>query len=170
MLRSRIGAFPALVALVPRNVNVPGLDAVGINRGVLAFAFGVSVATALAFGLFAAMSIGRQSAAGALTNAARVGVSRTSRRAASVLVVTEVAVTVVLLVSAGLILRSFTRLLSVDPGFSTDSVLTIGIQIPADRYRDVEARKAFYERAFEALSKQSSGRRRGRRGRHTADR
>ena len=144
---------PALVALVPRNVNVPGLDAVGINRGVLAFAFGVSVATALAFGLFAAMSIGRQSAAGALTNAARVGVSRTSRRAASVLVVTEVAVTVVLLVSAGLILRSFTRLLSVDPGFSTDSVLTIGIQIPADRYRDVEARKAFYERAFGALSK-----------------
>jgi predicted permease len=144
---------PTLVALVPRNVNVPGLDAVGINRGVLAFAFGVSVATALAFGLFAAMSIGRQSAAGALTNAARVGVSRTSRRAASMLVVTEVAVTVVLLVSAGLILRSFTRLLSVDPGFRTDSVLTIGIQIPADRYSDVEARKAFYERAFEALSK-----------------
>jgi predicted permease len=143
---------PALVALVPRTVNVPGLESVGINRGVLAFAFGVSLATALAFGFFAAMSVSRQSAAGALTNAARVGVSRTSRRAASILIVTEIAVTVVLLVSAGLVLRSFTRLLSVDPGFSTDAVLTIDLQIPADRYRDAAARKAFYDRAFEALS------------------
>jgi putative ABC transport system permease protein len=146
---------PALVALVPRTVNVPGLDSVGINRGVLAFAFGVSLATAMAFGLFAAMSIGRQSAAGALTNVARVGISRRSRRAASILVVTETAVTVVLLVSAGLILRSFTRLLSVDPGFSSDSVLTVDIQLPAERYRDAEARRAFYDRAFEALERTS---------------
>ena len=83
-----------------------------------------------------------------------VEVTRQVRRSmpASILIVTEIAVTVVLLVSAGLVLRSFTRLLSVDPGFSTDAVLTIDLQIPADRYRDAAARKAFYDRAFEALS------------------
>ena len=146
---------PALIALVPRNVMVPGLAEVGINVGVLGFAFGISLATALLFGLFAAVSASRQSVGGALTAAARIGVSRSARRAASTLVIAEIAVTVVLLIGAGLILRTFTRLLSVDPGFTIDSVLTIDIQIPADRYRDAAARKAFYDRAFEALSQNS---------------
>jgi predicted permease len=144
---------PALIRLVPRNVMVPGLAEVGINVGVLSFAFGISLATALLFGLFAALSASRQSGGSALTAAARIGVSRSTRRAASTLVIAEIAVTVVLLIGAGLILRSFTRLLSVDPGFSIDRVLTIDIQIPTDRYRDAEARKAFYDRAFEALSR-----------------
>jgi putative ABC transport system permease protein len=144
---------PALVALVPRNVNVPGLDEVGMDPRVLGVALGVSLLSALAFGLLAALASGRESGAGALTTSARAGVSRTSRRAASSLVIAEIAVTVVLLVCAGLVLRSFTRLLSVDPGFSTDSVLTLDIQLPADRYRDGNARKAFYDRAFDTLAR-----------------
>ena len=137
-------------------MNVPGLDAVGINRGVLAFAFGVSLATAVAFGLFSAMSIGRQSAAGALISAARAGVSRTSRRAASMLVVDRNRRHRRAARLGGPDSSQLHTPVSVDPGFSTDAVLTIDIQIPADRYRDVEARGAFYERAFEAMAQDPS--------------
>ena len=49
-----------------------------------------------------------------------------------------------LLIGAGLVLRSFSRLLAVDPGFTTGRVLTLDIALPADRYREVPAREAFY--------------------------
>ncbi len=140
---------PALVALVPRSVAVPGLRDAGINRGVLAFALGVTVLTALVFGSLAAVA-GRHRA-GALGTRGEAGTGRISRRVASTLVVCEVALAIVLLVGAGLILRSFARLLAVDPGFRTDNVLTMDVALPADRYGDPGARRAFYDRAFPAL-------------------
>jgi putative ABC transport system permease protein len=77
--------------------------------------------------------------------------STVARRATSGLVVVEVALAIVLLIGAGLILRSFAGLLAVDPGFRSDHVMTMGIAIPADRYRDVAAREAFYRRTFDEL-------------------
>jgi len=142
---------PALVALVPASVEVPGLKDVGINLGVLGFAVGTSVLTSLIFGSIAGFTI-RHTAAGALSTRGAAGGSRAARRAASTLVVAEVALAVVLLVGAGLILRSFSRLLSVDPGFRLQNVLAIDVALPADRYADVEARQALYERALPALS------------------
>ena len=142
---------PALVALMPRRVLVPGLAEAGINAGVLLFAVGVSVLSALAFGIIAAIGLRRQAPAAGLSSAARAGVSRSTRRAASLVVGAEVGIAVVLLVAAGLVLRSFGVLLSVNPGFQTDSVLTFDVQLPADRYRDAAARQAFYDRAFEAI-------------------
>ena len=56
-----------------------------------------------------------------------------------------------LLTGAGLVLRSFANLLAVDPGFKTAHVLTLDIEVPADRYEPIEARQAFYRRAFEAI-------------------
>jgi predicted permease len=142
---------PSLVALMPRRVIVPGLAEAGIDAGVLVFALSVSVVSALIFGLIAAIGLRRQAPAAGLTSAARAGVSRATRRAASFVVGAEVGVAVVLLIAAGLVLRSFGALLSVDPGFTTESVLTLGVQLPADRYQKVAARQAFYDRAFEAL-------------------
>ena len=141
---------PALVALVPRSVAVPGLRDVGINRGVLAFALGVTILTALVFGLIGAIAT-RPRVAGALGTRGEAGASPIARRAASALVVGEVALAIVLLVGAGLILRSFARLVAVDPGFRTDNVVTMDVALPADRYSDPGARAAFYDRAFSAL-------------------
>ena len=145
------GGVPSLVALMPKRVIVPGLAEAGIDAGVLMFALSVSVLSALAFGLIAAIGLRRQAPAAGLTSAARAGVARATRRAASVVVGAEVGIAVVLLIAAGLVLRSFGALLSVDPGFTTGSVLTLGVQLPSDRYQKVAARQGFYDRAFEAL-------------------
>ena len=142
---------PALVSLVPQSVNVPGLDSVGINPAVVIFATSVSVLTAIVFGLGAALAVKGNSAPALLTMTARAGVSRAARRTTAALVVAEVAIAAVLLVGAGLVLRSFAKLLDVDPGFSVDSVLTMGAQLPADRYQKVESRSDFYARALDAV-------------------
>ncbi|MGE5600049.1 MAG: FtsX-like permease family protein, partial [Pseudomonadota bacterium] len=65
--------------------------------------------------------------------------------------VVEIALAVVLLVGAGLILRSFSALLSVDPGFDTERVLVLATALPADRYQPPQARQSFYTRAFPSL-------------------
>ena len=114
----------ALVALVPRSVTVPGLADVGINSTVLVFTLGVSVAVAFVCGLVSAMTVRGESGSGALVATTRVTMSPSARRAASALVVFEVALAIVLLVGAGLILRSFARLANVDPGFRADHVMT----------------------------------------------
>jgi putative ABC transport system permease protein len=145
---------PALVALVPRSVGLPALREVGINWSVLGFALAVTIATAFVFGLAGALAT-RWRPLGALGTRGEAGAGRVARRAASVLVVAEVALAIVLLVGAGLILRSFARLLAVDPGFRTDHVLTMNVSLPGDRYRTPEARQAFYERAFPALEQQA---------------
>jgi len=141
----------ALVALVPASVDVPGLADVRINVPVLAFALAIAVATALAFGLVASMTMRLEQAADVLVTAGRASMGRLARRATSGLVIVEVALAVVLLMGAGLILRSFAGLLAVDPGFRIERVMTMGIQLPADRYADANARSAFYTRAFDAL-------------------
>jgi putative ABC transport system permease protein len=78
--------------------------------------------------------------------------SMRARKAASGLVVAEVALAVVLLVGAGLILRTFAHLLRVHPGFNADQVLTLDIAIPPDRYKDAAARRAFFDRAFAEIT------------------
>jgi putative ABC transport system permease protein len=89
--------------------------------------------------------------ASSLTAPARAGVSKRARRAASSLVVAEVALAVVLLFGAGLIVRSFVQVMAVDPGFRIEQVLTIDMTLPAGPYRPMEARQVFYQRVFDAL-------------------
>jgi predicted permease len=137
---------PALVALVPQSVNAPGLADAGLNVKVLGFAVAVSVAAALAFGLVSAFT-SRAPASAALASHGRAGVSRHVRRLTSGLVVAEIALAVVLLLGAGLILRSFAGLMSIDPGFQVDRVATFGVALPAGRYPDAPARALFYQRA-----------------------
>jgi len=80
-----------------------------------------------------------------------VTASASARRASSALVIVETALAIVLLTGAGLVLRSFARLLSVDPGFSTGHVLAMDVVLPEARYKEPAACLAFYTRAFEAL-------------------
>ena len=141
----------ALVALIPKSVTVPGLADVRLNLGVLAFAVGISAATALGFGLVSALGVPAETTAAPLISPGRVSAGARVRRAASLLVVAEIAFSIVLLIGAGLIIKSFSRLLAVDPGFRTDRVMTMEIQVPADRYRDPGPGRAFFDRAMAAI-------------------
>jgi putative ABC transport system permease protein len=141
----------ALVTLLPQSTKVPGLEHVRINASVMGFALLIVLLTAVVFGLVAALTVRSESAAGALNAPSRSTMSTGARRATSGLVIAEVALAVMLLIGAGLILRSFSGLLAVDPGFKTDHVMTVGIQLPPARYREIGAREGFYTRAFAAL-------------------
>jgi putative ABC transport system permease protein len=141
----------ALVSLVPQSVSVPGLADVNVNGPVLGFALGLTTLTTVAFGLVAMTTVRLEGAAAVLVGGGRLSMSAAARRAASGLVIVEVALAVMLLVGAGLIVRTFSELLSVDPGFRVDRVMTMEIAIPADRYKDVEARDGYYRRAFAML-------------------
>src|SRR5262249_50019953 len=136
-------AVGAIVALVPRSVDVPGLSDVRINGTVLVFTLGLTVATTLAFGLVAAVTTRSENRFGALAGG-RLTTGRLARRAADALVISEVALAIVLLVGAGLILRTFAQLESVDPGFRADGVMTLTTALPPARYRDTPALQTFY--------------------------
>ena len=142
---------PALLTLVPANLAVPGLSEVGLNARVVGYALLVCVVTALVFALLSGVTVRREQGHGALTSQTRVAGNVATRRLTSALIVAEVALSVMLLIGAGLILRSFAALLAVDPGFRLGEVAVIDMSLPADRYQPVASRQAFYDRAFEVL-------------------
>jgi putative ABC transport system permease protein len=140
-----------LVAMVPRSVDLPVQDGVRLNGLVLGFTLFLAVATALAFALIAALSLRLERSLGTLVVAGRASMSARARRAMGGLVVGEIAFAVVLLIGAGLILRTFAGLIAVDPGFRFDRLMTLELALPSDRYGEVGARQGFYDRAFAAL-------------------
>jgi putative ABC transport system permease protein len=142
-------AAPALARLVPQATPIAGLDEVSLNISVVLYAFGASLAAALVAS--GAASIGLTAPASALVATRRTTVGKGARRAASALVAAEVALAVVLLLGASLTLRSFANLIAVDPGFSPHNVLSLRIGLPPGRYTEVEARRAFFDRAFSEL-------------------
>jgi putative ABC transport system permease protein len=115
------------------------------------FALGLCVVTALAVGLVSTLTLRSGNSSSALGAPTRSSLSAAARRMTSLLVIVEIALAIVLLVGAGLILQSFSRLLSVDPGFRADKVMTMQIKVPADRYASSDALQSFYRRAFTAL-------------------
>jgi putative ABC transport system permease protein len=141
-----------LVQLMPRSAELPVAADVRLNGMVLGFAFGVTLVTALGFGAIAGLTLRLERALNTLVVAGRASMSAAARRAMGSLVVSEIALAVVLLIGAGLILRTFAGLLAVDPGFRVDGVMTLQLALPADRYAAPEARQGFYDRAFAALA------------------
>jgi len=136
----------ALLALSP--AELPRLGAVHLDRGAFAFAFVVSSWIGIAVGLIPAVEASRDDLKAGLEEGARqvVGGRQWVRRA---LVVAEVALALVLLVSAGLLLRSVSRLLSVDPGFQAAHVLTMQVQTAGHQFDEPAATRRFFERALE---------------------
>ena len=150
VILAQVGAR-AITALVPPTVGAAGLDEVNVNGMVLLFSFAITTFTAVALGGVATLAAHRRSVRGSLVDATRMSMSQRARRSASALVAVEVAMAIVLLVGAGLILRSFRQLMNVDPGFRIEGVLTLDMQLPAGAYPAGPAREAFYQRAFAAL-------------------
>jgi putative ABC transport system permease protein len=124
---------------------------ISLNRMVLAFAAVLSAGSALLFGLAPALQLVRPAVWKALKDGGAAGTSRDRRRLARGLVVAEVALAAVLLVGAGLLVRSFERLARVNPGFATEGVLTFEISLPQTRYADDPSQARFFTAATQAL-------------------
>ncbi|HKS36267.1 MAG TPA: ABC transporter permease, partial [Verrucomicrobiae bacterium] len=132
-----------IVALMP-DFFVPNEARITINGYVLLFSLIVSVLTGILFGLAPALHSSRPDLTDALKDAGRgSGASVHGGRTRALLVVAEVALAVVLLVSAGLTIRSFIALQQVDLGFQTDHVLMVGVPLPPKRYATLEQRNRF---------------------------
>ena len=129
--------------------NIPRLDAIGINGSVLAFTFGLSLATGVLFGLAPAWRVVRADPnaslkAGGRSGQADGGIYMRRHRLRGLLVVGEIALSLILLVGAGLLIRSFVRLEKVPPGFTTDHVLTMEVVANATTYHDMKTLDGFY--------------------------
>jgi putative ABC transport system permease protein len=124
-----------LMAIAPD--TVPRLSEVTVSGSVLAFTAAIAIGTGFLFGLIPALYAARANVGGALKEGARGMSSR--RGAASLrsgLVLGEMAMAVILLVGAGLLIKSFAKLVAVDPGFRAERVMTFSISAPANKYPD----------------------------------
>ena len=129
--------------------NIPRLDEIGINGAVLAFTFGLSLATGMLFGLapaWRAIKVDPNSSlkAGGRSGQSDGGLYLKRHRLRGLLVVSELALSLILLIGAGLLIRSFVRLQSVAPGFTADHVLTMQIAANDSKYREDKALANFY--------------------------
>jgi len=141
----------ALVAISPRDLI--SLPTVGLNFTVLGWTLGVSLLTGIIFGLAPALHVSRLNLNDSLKDGGKSesGQASGSRKLRSALVVSEIALAVVLLCSAGLLIRSFMRLQQVDRGFTTDNVLTMVIRLPAARYKEDPQLVQFFSQTLERV-------------------
>lgn len=124
-----------------------------IDRSVLLFALLVAIGTGLLFGLFPVLSIWRSHTASVLKDGTRSSTgSRGAKISRSALVVVQVTMAVTLLVAAGLLMRSFIKLQSVDPGFTEEGVLTASVSLPEIRYPEASDQHQFYDRVESRLA------------------
>jgi len=147
----------SLLRLAP--ANLPRLSEVNLSGGVLLFAVFVSISTGILFGLVPALQASNANQVANLREGSRgSGSSRSHTLISRSLVVSEIALSLILLVGAGLLLRSFWRMLEVRPGFDPHGVVTAQIWMPVpndpstDPYRPPEKRAAFLREAVRRVS------------------
>lgn len=122
----------------------PGWSELGINLPVLGFTLLISIFSGVLFGLAPALQLSKPD----LNNALKEGTQQstpTSHRLRALLVVSEVALSLMLLVSAGLLLRSFMQLVKADPGFDPENLMTMNIVLPVAKYKEESQRADFYQ-------------------------
>ena len=142
-----------LVALAATNTlgDVSHLTNINIDAKVLGFTLLASLLTGTLFGLVPAFQFSRPNLNNLLKEGGR-GTGFRRGRLRQLLMVTEVALAIVLLVGAGLLIRSFVNLLEVNPGYSPNNLLTMRVSLPATRYEERTPRAAFYREILERVS------------------
>jgi len=140
----------ALLALAPAG-KIPRVAEIHLDARVIGFAFGLGAVTGILFGLLPAVQATGRELRIFLSQAGRAVTSR-GEGLRSVLVVSEIALTLVLLTGAGLLLKSFLRMRAVDPGFRAENVLTMTVDLPESLYNTTVGIQAFHARTLEKLS------------------
>jgi putative ABC transport system permease protein len=138
-----------LVASLP--ANVPRADEIRVDGTVLAFTGALALFTGLLFGIAPAWKMSTGGLQGALRDEGRGTAGPAHQRLRNALVVTEIALALILLVGAGLLVRSFVRVLDADAGFRPERVLTASLPLPAARFPEPAQRAAFVRRVVERL-------------------
>ena len=139
-----------LLELTPK--DIPRLEGVVVDRWALLFTFAVSIGTGVLFGLAPAWHARRLNLNESLREGGRgiAGMARV-KRVRGALVMTEIALAVMLLIGAGLMLKSFQRLTDINPGFNPDHLLTMGVGLQFVRYQEPTKQVAFFEQALQRV-------------------
>ena len=142
-----IWAVSWLVSLGPE--TIPRVHEISVDARVAGFTLLVSAATGVLFGLAPALQISKPGLTDALKESGRTTAGLRKNRLRSALVVSEVSLSLVLLVGAGLLIRSFAKLNQIDPGFNADRVLTLGVSLLPNKYPTDEQVATFYSQILE---------------------
>ncbi|HLJ49212.1 MAG TPA: ABC transporter permease [Bryobacteraceae bacterium] len=143
-------AMPLIMAHLPK--GFPQLHQVRLDPAVLLFTLFISLLNGLLFSLAPTLGSARRNLAAALRESGgRTGSSIVHRRLGRALVACEVAVVMLLLIGAGLVLRSLARLSAVDPGFRANGLIVWQLPLPATRYGDASSRRVFYRNVVDQV-------------------
>ena len=153
------GVVGGLLALLGTDVivrfgpeDIPRLSEIGVDGSVLGFTVLLSLATGVFFGLAPALQFSRLDMNEALKSGGRVGGASSGRhRLRRVLVVSEVALSLILLVGAGLMIKSLYQLINLDAGFNRDNLLTLHIALPQTKYGAKHLVTTFYQQLIEKV-------------------
>ena len=141
-----IAAAPLLVRLVP--TTLPIAEVPPIDLRMLAGTLALTLATGIAFGMLPALRVCRKTDGAALKDGARGGINRGTERLRSGLVVAEIVAAIVLIVTVGLLTQALLKVQGVDPGFTSDNVLTVRSTLPRPKYQSAVTRAQFYARVL----------------------
>ncbi|MEO8200947.1 MAG: ABC transporter permease [Gemmatimonadota bacterium] len=131
--------------LLPADLGIPGVAQLGIDGTVLGFTLVVTLVTGVVFGLVPALNASRSNLHDPLRGSSRNSDTAHRARFRDLLVVAEVSLALMLLLGAGLLLRSFSELRHVDPGFNTTNLLEVRVSLPDGKYREEEKQVAFFQ-------------------------
>ena len=143
-------AVRSLVALAPAG-EIPRIEEVHLDMPVLAFALALALLTGIVFGLLPAFHCTGHELSSFLGHGGRALTARRERLRGA-LVVSEIALALVLLTGAGLMIKSFVRMRSVDPGFRSEHILTMSVDLPESLYHNAPDMRAFHARILEKLA------------------
>jgi putative ABC transport system permease protein len=144
---------PAIVRVLPpaQQLVMPFLKTLHFDATVLAFSFGLSLLTGIVFGLVPALQSSRLDLGEVLKEGGRQSSAGVGHRLRSAMVVTEIALAVVLLVGAGLLMKSLYRLLQTNVGFQTENLLAVGYVLPSAKYQQINQVVAFNDQVQERV-------------------
>jgi len=138
-----------LIAISP--ANSPRVDEIGIDMRVFGFTLGVTVLAGLLFGLFPALQTSRPNLNEMLKDSGRRGESGSRNRVGSLLIVSEIALSFVLLAGAGLLIKSFINLRQTNPGFNADNVLVTRLVLLWPKYKEAETRIQGFKQVIDSV-------------------